>query len=94
VFYIGKEQAALADELAALRGRVPASLVRVQRANEAVKLAERDLTSFKRARARLIAERLRMHGRKYEAPQLAADYTQIQLSADLQLTEAELDALH
>ena len=93
VFYIGKEQAALAEELAALRDCIPASLVRMQRATEAVRLGERDLVSFKRERARLISGCLRMHGRKYEAPQLTADYKQIQLDAGSRLTDADLDAL-
>jgi wobble nucleotide-excising tRNase len=92
VFYIGKEQAELADELAASRGRVSVSGLRVARAADAVKAADKDLAMFRRERARQIADWLWLRGRKYEAPQLSNDYARLDLGENSQLDDAALEA--
>jgi wobble nucleotide-excising tRNase len=92
VFYIGKQQATLADELAETRVRLSSSEVQVMRAADALKAAERGITTFKRDHARLIADRLRLPGRRYEAPQLSTDYDELQLDERSQLTDDALQA--
>jgi wobble nucleotide-excising tRNase len=91
VFYIGKAQAKLADELAACRERLPASNPRQAAAAAAIRSAERVLQTFRRDRARLIADRLRLRGRQYEAPQLTSDYAQFALDDKSQLDEEALE---
>jgi wobble nucleotide-excising tRNase len=91
VFYIGKEQAQLADKLAADRARMPASIARIANAADAIKAADKALAAFRRERARQISDRLRLRNRKYEAPALKEDYLQLELDDQSLLDDAKLD---
>ena len=92
VFYIGKEQAKLADELAANRVRLPASTTRMIHAADAIKSADRALIIFRRERARQISDRLRLRNRKYEAPALKDDYAQTSFDENSLLDEIALES--
>lgn len=80
VFYIGKEQAGIAAQLAKEEASLPAAIARQSTASNNVKSADKSLATFKRERARSIAERLALRNRKYEAPQLTSDYDNLSLS--------------
>lgn len=91
VFYIGQEQAELASQLA----RSEADIVKAEEHKKSksgvVKDKEKSFTIFKRDRARLIADRLRLRGRKYEAPQLVNDYENLEFDDRSLLTEEVLE---
>lgn len=87
VFYIGKEQAGIAAQLAGEEALLPAAIARQSTAEANVRAAEKSLATFKRERARSIAERLALRGRKYEAPQLASDYESLSLTEKSVLSE-------
>jgi wobble nucleotide-excising tRNase len=91
VFYIGRAQAKLADEFAACRELLLASNARQTAAAAAVRSAEKVLQTFRREHARLIADRLRLRGRKYEAPQLTNHYAQLALDDKSQLDDEALE---
>ena len=92
VFYIGREQAELAAELARQEAAVPAAHLRRTNANALLKAKEKAFATFKRERARLVAENLRLRNRKYEAPQLVQDFGALDLGPDANLTEEQLEA--
>lgn len=90
VFYIGTEQAKFADELATSRAKLPNARGQKTIAEAKLKSAERALTTFRRDRARIVAERLYLRSRKYEAPALGDDYNKLTLSENDVLTDEEL----
>ncbi len=92
VFYIGKEQAKFADELAAFRDRIPSSETRRATAASGVAAAEKSLQVFRRERARQVADKLRLRGRKYEAPQLTNDFEKLAADASCVLDDSALEA--
>ncbi|MGT2460106.1 AAA family ATPase (plasmid) [Cupriavidus basilensis] len=73
VFYLGREQANLADQLAKTSGELKA-LAEPAKSAEALRVAkEKAFAQLKRDAARLIAEQLNL-GRLYDAAKLATDY--------------------
>lgn len=92
VFYIGREQAGAAAELARQEAALPVAQVQVDSANARVRDAEKTLTLFKRERARLISEQAHFKTRRYEAPQLEQDFTALDAGPEATLTEPELNA--
>lgn len=75
VFFIGADQADAAAELAKLEQKIVGLTARQTAAEIAEKAADKAITTFKRDKAKTTALRLHQGNRKYEAPQLAADYT-------------------
>lgn len=73
VFYIGKEQAELAQKLTEATAAVAAIGAELRNATERQTAADRAFTLHKRNAARSIAEQLGL-GRKYDASNLTADY--------------------
>jgi wobble nucleotide-excising tRNase len=92
VFYIGREQANKAAELAEFEKEHPSVTQRVKDAKALLKSNEKVLANFKRDRARLIATELGLRNRKYEAPQLVKDFGSLALGPDAMLDAAGLDA--
>jgi len=90
IFFIGQEQAELADELKALRSTLPLLADRLVTSQSAEAATSRVLATFRRERARLIADRLRLRGRKYEAPQLANDYQTLDIDKTQVLDDATM----
>lgn len=74
VFYIGREQAELAAELSKQEAAVPAAQLRQTNATSLCRAKEKAFATFKRERAKVVAESLRLRNRKYEAPQLVKDF--------------------
>ncbi|MGY3494226.1 AAA family ATPase [Bradyrhizobium sp. USDA 4502] len=92
VFYIGREQAELAAELAKTEAALPAANERKIAAERLHRTKEQQLTAFKRDSARAISAELRQASRKYEAPQLTSDYANLDLGADAKLDDQGLAA--
>jgi len=92
VFYIGREQAELAAELARQEAAMPAAQLRRTNADALLKAKEKAFATFKRERARLVAENLRLRNRKYEAPQLVQDFGTLNLGPDANLPDERLEA--
>jgi wobble nucleotide-excising tRNase len=90
IFYIGLEQAELAAELARCEADASTTEASWKIKSDVVKIKEKSFALFKRERARVIAECMRLRGRKYEAPQLANDYENTKLD-DALLGEEELE---
>ncbi|MBL8271681.1 AAA family ATPase, partial [Steroidobacter sp.] len=89
VFYIGKEQAELAQELALATEEAVALQSRLEVASVAASSAERAFALYKRTVARDISEQTGL-GRKYDASNLVRDYSSPPLSGYSELGEAEL----
>lgn len=91
VFYIGRAQAAAAENLEATL----ASLKKLSEKHNAAELTksskERTFAQFKRDSARLIAEQLSL-GRRYDASSLSADYAERSYGDELLLTDAEINS--
>jgi wobble nucleotide-excising tRNase len=92
VFYIGREQAELAAELAKAEAEIPLANERKTAADRLLRAKEQQLTNFKREHARAISNELRQANRKYEAPQLTADFTNLDLGHDAKLDDEALAA--
>lgn len=74
VFFIGTDQADAAAELVRLEAKILGLETRHTAAELAEKVADKSLATFKRDKAKATALRLHQGNRKYEAPQLSADY--------------------
>ncbi|TAK39919.1 MAG: hypothetical protein EPO30_01810 [Lysobacteraceae bacterium] len=85
VFYIGREQADLAQKLGEVEKAKSEKELSLRVAEEKTRGAEGSQATFKRNTARLIAEQLGL-GRKYDATKLAADYDS---NSDFSLLSAE-----
>ncbi|WP_315730722.1 MULTISPECIES: AAA family ATPase [unclassified Bradyrhizobium] len=92
VFYIGKEQAEVAAELRKTEAAIPVATEKQNTAELLLKSKEQALIVFRREQARAISREIRPANRKYEAPQLAADYENLDLGADAALDENVLSA--
>jgi len=90
VFYIGREQAGLANQLARNEADIAKVEEDLKSKSGVVKEKEKSLSLFKRERARTIADRLRLRGRKYEAPQLVNDFENLEFDNTSLLTEEAL----
>lgn len=93
VFYIGREQAGLAKQLATCEAALPALLNARASAAKAQTAAEKTLNVFKRERARAIANDLFLRGRKYEAPDLVKDFAAGGFDAASIRDDRQLDGL-
>ena len=93
VFYIGREQAALADQLKHAEQALPKMQATHNSNTREAQARERAFHNHKRDRARLVATRLRQGNRKYEAPQLASDYASLEFDDSSVRDPAALDAL-
>ena len=83
VFYLGRQQANLADKLARTASDKQAAETAKRAADALVRAKERSFTELKRTTARLIAEQLNL-GRRYDAGNLALDIERTTLgTADL-----------
>ncbi|TIS53787.1 MAG: hypothetical protein E5W91_29475 [Mesorhizobium sp.] len=91
VFYIGQEQAELAGELSKLEQTVPTARQKQTGETKVATEKEKAFGLLKRERARAISDRLRLTGRKYEAPNLASDYETVAFNADSVLLPKALD---
>lgn len=90
VFYMGADQADAAAEL----NRIEAEIAKAENSKalaiETEKTAEKAFITFKRERARSVASRLYLGGRKYEAPTLAKDFEKWEADTTPALTEEQL----
>jgi wobble nucleotide-excising tRNase len=92
IFYIGREQAEAAADLANKESQL-AEVIRER--GEVVKLqqaADKTLTTFKRERARLISEQGRFIGRSYEARHLEQDFATLPPERDAPMSKEALDS--
>jgi wobble nucleotide-excising tRNase len=94
VFFIGAEQADAATELATLEGQIGKLTSSKITADSREVTATRTLSTFKRERAKLVSPRLHLGNRKYEAPQLVADFSawakeELVMLSDEELSSAE-----
>lgn len=92
IFYIGREQAEAAADLALKESQL-AEIIREKA--EALKLqqaAEKALTTFKRERAKLISEQGRFVGRSYEARHLEQDFATLHSECDAPMSQEALDS--
>jgi len=92
VFYIGAEQADTAAELTRIEGEIAKAETATALAFAAEKTADKAFSTFKRERARLVASRLHLGSRKYEAPALAQDFKAWKDDTGAALSEDELKA--
>ena len=92
VFYIGREQAQLAAELAKAEAALPAANERKIAAERLFRAKEQQLATFKREHARTISTELRQANRRYEAPQLTSDYSSLDLGPTAKLDDDALTA--
>jgi wobble nucleotide-excising tRNase len=79
--------------LKALRQKLPLLADRVATSQSSEAAASRALATFRRERARQIADRLRLRGRRYEAPQLKDDYKQLDIDKTHVLDDSALGKL-
>lgn len=92
VFYIGADQADAAAELTRIEEQIAKTEAAKALALAAGNAADKTLATFKRERAKLVASRLHLGGRKYEAPALVKDYEAWKDFVGTGLTEDELTA--
>lgn len=92
VFFIGADQAEAAAELAKIEGQITEQAATKTNAEAVEKTADKSFANFKRDRAKIIAARLHLGSRKYEAPALAKDYEAWKTAGITALTDAELKA--
>jgi wobble nucleotide-excising tRNase len=91
IFYIGREQAEAAADLARKENQLTEI---IRESAEAVKLqqaAEKALSTFKRGRAKLVSEQGRFVGRSYEAGQLEQDFADLSSECDAPMSQEALD---
>jgi wobble nucleotide-excising tRNase len=93
VFYIGREQAEAAAELASQESRRDKAQEKLPGATKLHRTAEQALVTFKRDLARHIATQTRMPARTYEAPQLDRDFADQTLGSDAALPDDKLGEL-
>ncbi|SER59264.1 Wobble nucleotide-excising tRNase [Faunimonas pinastri] len=92
VFYIGADQAEAASELSRIEGEIVQAEARKAATAATEKAAEKTFANYKRERAKLVASRLHLGSRKYEAPALAKDYDTWKDDGGLGLTDDQLKA--
>lgn len=92
IFYIGREQAELAEKLKESEGQIPELRAKSTGAEKLADSKSTVLANYKRDRAKAIADRLREGNRRYEANHLAEDYRKIKYEVASILTPKELDA--
>jgi len=90
VFYIGREQAELAKELSETEAKLPAAKAHESATAEVQKVRAKALADFKTTQAKLISGHLREPGRRYEAPQLAKDYDDLDVGDGAALDDVGL----
>lgn len=89
IFYLGKEQAELADKLKKQEIELAKLSAEVPSASAALKEKEKAFNDYKRETAKSIWEQINAGSRRYEAPQLAADFADNQsYDADCELDDA------
>ncbi|WP_454711086.1 AAA family ATPase [Cupriavidus nantongensis] len=86
VFYLGREQAALAEQLSRTTTALYDLNEPLRSADSQSKSAQRELAQFKRDVARLVAEQLGL-GRRYDASNLTSDYSRFRYSDSQLLSE-------
>lgn len=74
IFSISQEQAEAVEELKMAEAELPSRVAKQQSASAMLNEMQKGLANFKKTQARSIAARLHFVGRKYEAPQIQADY--------------------
>jgi wobble nucleotide-excising tRNase len=92
VFYIGADQAEAASELTKVEGDIIQADAKREAAFATEKAAEKTFANYKRERAKSVASRLHLGGRKYEALALAKDYSTWKDDDQPALTDDELRA--
>jgi len=92
IFYIGREQAALAEQLKKLEDSVAKATSKRDVDAKDSQSKAKTFQAYKRDRARHVAERLRQGNRKYEAPELEKDYQSLPFGNGSIMTAAALDA--
>jgi wobble nucleotide-excising tRNase len=92
VFYIGREQAEAAAELATKETQLQTHQKKIEEAKSGQQAAERSLSIFRRERAKLISEQGGFSGRAYEARHLEQDFAAFKTEDDTLLSEAEIDS--
>lgn len=92
VFFIGAEQADAAAELAALEERIGILASSKTSADSRESTATRALSTFKRDKAKVISPRLHLGNRKYEAPQLVADFSDWTKEETVMVSDEQLSA--
>ncbi len=90
VYYIGSDQVEAAQQLTSLEAQIAADRIDLDHQTETATTAKDTFTDFKRARAKEIADRLRLGNRRYEAPRFAADVLRWKDDAGAQLTDDAL----
>ena len=92
VFYIGADQAEVANELTKVEGEIIQAEAKREAASAIEKAAEKTFANYKRERAKSVASRLHLGSRKYEAPAFAKDYDTWEDDDRPALTDGELKA--
>jgi wobble nucleotide-excising tRNase len=91
VFYIGADQTEAKAKLDGLEKTLPAAIAKIESQAAIVKEREKGFGTYKKERARSIAERIKS-GSRYEAQQLQADYDKLGFDAKNILSDTDLDA--
>lgn len=92
IFYISKEQADAAAALRAGEAELPGKVDALAAAESSLRERTQTLATFKRGLAKSVAAKLHLANRKYEAPQLQADYEGMTYDHSCILTSDVLDA--
>lgn len=92
VFYIGKAQKELGEQLKKQQEESKRLATKLILDEKSDRDSDKALASFRRTKAREIADQLRLRNRKYEANHLAQDYASIEHDADSVLTNDKLDS--
>ena len=91
IFYIGREQAEAAAELAGKERELAEVIRENAEAGKLQQAVEKTLATFKRDRARIISEQGRFGNRVYEARQLEQDFTTLPSKLDAPISKEALD---
>lgn len=90
IFYLGKEQAELVDKLKALEADLEKKAALLPTTSKAQKEKDKAFNDYKRDTAKSIWEQINAGSRRYEAPQLAADFADGQsYESDCVLSDTE-----
>lgn len=92
VFHLGREQAELAKELSETEAKLPAAKAQEVATAEVQKVKAKAFADFKTTHAKLISGHLREPGRRYEAPQLAKDFDDLDVGVGAALGADALQA--
>lgn len=91
IFYISEEQSGSAAELQEKQVSLQTRKETETAQNKVLAASEKALKTFKTERARLISGKLHVPNRRYEAPQLQADYEKLSFDRSSILTDEVLD---